>query len=146
MIKNYSSSVPVERTVAKIEAALVSGGAEDIHKTYRAGLLEGISFQILDPNVGKKLAIRLPANHEAVFEVFRSRIKKPRAGTIDHLREQAARTAWKIIQDLVEVQISLIRLGQAEFLQVFLPYVWDGELTFYGALKSGGFKLLAAKN
>ena len=146
MIKNYTSSVTVERTIAKIEAALVSGGAEDIHKTYRSGLLEGICFQIFDPTISKKLSIRLPANHEAVFEVLRGRVKKPRAGTIEKLREQASRTAWKIIQDLVEVQISLIQLGQAEFLQVFLPYVWDGERTFYAALKSGGFKLLAAKN
>lgn len=146
MIKNYTSSVPVDRTVAKIEAALVSGGAEDIHKTFKNGLLEGVSFQIFDPTVGKKLAIRLPANHEAVFDALRGRVKKPRAGTLDKLREQASRTAWKIIQDWVEVQISLIQLGQAEFLQVFLPYVWDGERTFYTALKSGGFKLLAAKN
>jgi hypothetical protein len=33
-------------------------------------------------------------------------------------------------------------MRQAEFLQVFLPYVWDGKRTFYSVLKSKGFKML----
>ena len=38
-------------------------------------------------------------------------------------REQAQRTAWKILQDWVEVQMSMIKLKQADPMQIFLPYV-----------------------
>jgi hypothetical protein len=69
-------------------------------------------------------------------------MKRPRAETEKRLRAQAARTAWKLIQDWVELQMALIKMRQAEFLQVFLPYVWNGKKTFYTALKEQNFKLL----
>jgi hypothetical protein len=48
------------------------------------------------------------------------------------------------MQDWVEVQMSMIQTKQADFIQVFLPYVWDEQRkqTFYQALKSSGFKAL----
>ena len=36
--------------------------------------------------------------------------------------------------------MSLIQMKQAEWMQVFLPYVWDGRQTFYDRLKGEGFK------
>lgn len=57
-------------------------------------------------------------------------------------KEQASRTAWRLIQDWVEVQLSMVQMKQADFVQVFLPYVWDGKRnqTFYAALKECGYK------
>ncbi len=46
------------------------------------------------------------------------------------------------MQDWVAVQMSLIQMHQAETLQVFLPFVWDGRRTFYQAVKETGFKAL----
>ena len=42
----------------------------------------------------------------------------------------------------------MIQTRQADFIQVFLPYVWDGKRDYYTALKDQGFKglLLAEKN
>ena len=142
MIKNYTSGVPVDRTVSKIEAVLVAGGASNIVKDYKDGVLDAICFMVVMPESGDRIAVRLPANVEAVYEAMRSGVKRPRRGTLGKLREQASRTAWKLMQDWVEVQLSLIRMRQAEFLQVFLPYVWNGKETFYGQLKGQGFKLL----
>ena len=59
--------------------------------------------------------------------------------------EQAARTAWKLVQDWIEVQVSMIVMKQAEFLEVFLPYVWDGRQTYFESVKSGAFKALPEK-
>jgi hypothetical protein len=92
------------------------------------------------------MTIRLPANPDGVYDMLRSKVKRPRSGTLQKLRDQATRTAWKLVQDWVEVQMSLIEMQQAEFLQVFLPYVWDGKKTFYSALKDQGFKMLTAGN
>jgi hypothetical protein len=144
MIKNYTSGVPVDRTVAKIESTLVSGGASNIVKDYKDGTLDAICFMVVMPNTGERLAVRLPANVDAVYETLRSQVKKPRRGTFDKLKEQASRTAWKLMQDWVEIQMSLIQMHQTEFLQVFLPYVWNGKVTFYHQLKEQGFKQLTS--
>ena len=144
MIKNYTSGVPVSRTLERIEAALVRGGATGISKDYKAGLLEAVCFTTTNPGDGQRIAVRLPANSDGVYNALRQAVKKPRKGTLEKLRDQANRTAWKLMQDWVEIQMSLIAMQQADFLQVFLPYVWDGKRTFYTALKDGGFKLLGA--
>lgn len=141
-IKNYTSGVPVDRTLAKIEAALVRGGATNVLKDYKDGILTAVCFAVVNPQTGQRISVRLPANSDGVYQAMRASVKKPRAGTLEKLREQASRTAWKLMQDWIEVQMSLIQMHQAEFLQVFLPYVWDGEKTFYTALKDGGFKML----
>lgn len=142
MIKNYTSGVPVDRTVSRIEKALVEGGASNIVKDYKDVTLDAICFVVTMPDTGRKIAVRLPANVDAVYETLRSRIKRPRDGTLGKLHEQAARTAWKLMQDWVDIQMSLIQMHQAEFLQVFLPYVWNGKETFYNQLKGQGFNLL----
>jgi hypothetical protein len=142
MIKNYTSGVPVDRTISKIEAVLVRGGATNIRKDYADGILVAICFSTVNPVNGQLISVRLPANALGVYDVLRHSIKRPRRGTLEKLREQANRTAWKLMQDWIEVQMSLIAMQQAEFLQVFLPYIWDGNKTFYTALKDSGFKML----
>ena len=142
MIKNYTSGVPVSRTLSRIEEILVNGGAINIMKDYKNGVIDAVCFLVEEPTSGKKIAVRLPANVEAVYEILQSEVRRPRSGTLEKLKEQANRTAWKLMQDWVEVQMSLIAMHQAEFLQVFLPYVWDGKRTFFHTLKENGFKLL----
>ncbi len=144
-MKNYTSGVPVEWTIMRIESALVRAGASNIHKDYDDGHLEAICFTIAHPEMKQKLSVRLPADSKAVYDFMVSRVKKPHRGTMDRIREQANKTAWKIIQDWVEVQISLIEMRQAEFLQVFLPYIWNGKETFYNRLREGQFKLLTGR-
>lgn len=141
VIKNYTSSVPVERTVGRIEQLLAKAGACGILKDYAAGRLIAISFRVNLPT-GKLVAVKLPANTDAVYQSLRNQIVRPRAGTLDKLREQADRTAWKLMQDWIEVQLSLIAMQQVDFMQVFLPYVWDGRRTYYEALKSDNFLAL----
>lgn len=146
-LKNYTSTVPTERTIARIETLLAEAGAIDISKNYNDGRLKAICFSIQAVPEGRLVVIRLPANTEAVFDALKKEVKRPRDGTLEKLRIQAERTAWKLMQDWVEVQLSLIRLRQAELLQVFLPYVWDGERSFYTMLKEKRFTgfLLPAK-
>lgn len=141
-MKNYTSTVSVENTVTRIEKALTRAGASNIAKDYDDGLLNAIRFTILHPEMRKPVTVRLPADVEAVRQVMAAKIKRPRKNTLSKIQNQAERTAWKIIQDWVEIQISLIEMKQADFLQVFLPYIWNGKTTFYGQLRESQFKLL----
>jgi hypothetical protein len=141
MLKNYTSSVPVAKTVSRIEEVIAKSGASGITKDYEAGHLTALCFHISLPN-GKLVTIRLPANTEAVQQAMLKNVKRQRAGTRAKIMEQAERTAWKLMQDWVEIQLSLIEMQQAEWLQVFLPYIWDGKQTLYTMLKEGQFKAL----
>ena len=60
--------------------------------------------------------------------------------------EQAERTAWKIVQDWAEVQMSMVQMGQADPLEVFLPYLYDGRRTYYQAMKDANFAGLLTNN
>ena len=142
-MKNYTSEVAVEKTVARIEEALVRSGASNIMKEYVAGRVSGISFALPNPNGGKAI-IRLPANFDAVYDVLRKQVKRPNPHTQQRLQEQSERTAWKLMQDWVEVQLSLVEMRQAEPLEVFLPYIWNGQRSFYAHVKEAGFTALPA--
>lgn len=157
-LKNYTSEVPVSQTIARIRTVLIKCGVSGIMEEYDQqgqGKIIAITFQI--PTATKPLTIRLPADEAAATDALfmdyadgetltddkqaiawngKSGNKKKRR---KDFAEQGARTAWRIVQDWVEVQMSMIQCKQADTLQVFLPYVWDGRRTYYGHLKETGF-------
>lgn len=142
MIKNYTSTVPASRSVQHIEEKLVSHGAMNILKLYENKSLVGIAF-ILDIN-GKQTPFRLPVHIDEIEKQLRSKIKSPRPGTLQHIKEQAERTGWKLLADWVDIQISYVELQQVQFLEVFLSYVYDPtkKETFFEKLKQTGFQQL----
>lgn len=147
MIKNYTSSVPASKSISYIEHRLVSFGASDIYKTYDAGKrLSGIFFTV---NVnGRPTTFSLPANVENVYKILKRQVRRPKPGTEDRLREQAERSAWKLLADSIDVDLSLIEINQVEFLQKFLAYaVVDGSTreTLYDRMKRGGYRELEHK-
>lgn len=137
-LRNYTSGSPVERSVAFIERRLVEVGACHISKEYHKGMLIGITFALSGLH-GRMVPIRLPANVERCEQLFSAEVKRPRRDTMAKIHQQAERTAWKLLSDWVDVQCSMIMLQQAEPLEIFLPYLYDGNLgqTFFQALKSG---------
>src|SRR5262245_55404466 len=114
-LKNYTSEVPVSQTIYRIEQVLIKCGVSGIMKEYTgtAGEVAAITFQIDAP--AGKITIRLPADKQKALDAlwldyadgdrlnakgdaiegWTSRKKKRRAD----FAEQAARTAWKIVQD-----------------------------------------------
>ena len=143
MIKNYTSSVPAIRSISYIEHQLVVHGARDIMKQYGSkGELSELCFTI-ETN-GKRIAFALPARVERVEKILMAQVKKPRPDTKKRVKEQAERTAWKIISDWVVIQMSLIELGQAEFLEIFLSYVYDPakRQTYFERMKENKFRQL----
>ena len=148
--------MPVSQTIYRIEQVLIRCGVLGIAKEYSGinGDVTAITFRINDN--GKEFQVRLPANKEQALQALWSNYadgeqlnpdgseitwgkkKKKRKDFI----QQAERTAWKIIQDWVEVQMSMIQMKQAEPVEVFLPYVWDGQTTVFNRLKQNGYRAL----
>lgn len=142
-LKNYTSTVPAITSMGRIERALVQAGATDISKKYNEDkVCTAITFRMLVNR--NPVFFQLPAKVNACFDVFWKEVKRPRPDTKRTTMEQAERTAWKIVCDWVEVQLSMILLEQAEALEIFLPYVYNPatETTFYNQLKNSEFKAL----
>jgi hypothetical protein len=142
-MKNYTSRVPAEKSLGDIEKLLVKAGARSISKEYGSGgEVLALNFVILSPETNAPLGVRLPANPEAVAGVLLKGQKNATAQTKQRIRDQARRTAWRLMFDWVAVQLSLIEMKQAELLQVFLPYVWSGRGSFYAQLRETKFAAL----
>jgi hypothetical protein len=143
MIKNYTSGVPASRSIAMIEQMLVDNGATNVVKQYDdTKRCCAIIFQI--PSNGQIFPIALRARISDVAKELRKAVKRPRPDTEARIREQAERCAWKIEYDWCAIQFTKIHLGKAEFLEVFLPYIFDPSKgsSFYESLSAGGFRLL----
>jgi hypothetical protein len=142
-IRNYTSSVAVDKSLAEIEQLLVDIGANHFSKFYNEKKeLAGVLFQMLIG--GTMQTFQLPAKPKAVEKVMLSEVKRPRRGTRDKIQKQAARTAWKLLEEWVHIQVSMIQMEQAEAIQVFLPYVFDieSQQTYFDRLKENAFKQL----
>lgn len=141
-LKNYTSEVPAVTSMGKIETALVQAGATDISKKYQDGVCIAIRFRMIVNNI--LMFFELPAKVENCYRVLYADVKRPRPDTKQKVRQQAERTAWKIVCDWVLVQLSMIMLEQAEPMQIFLPYAWNPqtEQTYFDKLKESGFKAL----
>ncbi len=147
-LKNHTSSVPVSTTIARIEQMLADAGASGIGKEYANGVPVSLVFKIHVQPDQPPVCVKLPANVEKCQFAFwkdhcKSRSHRSRK-TSEDFKDQAARTAWKLQQDWVEVQLSMIRLEQLDTVQAFLAYAFDGKQTFYERVKDGGYKALSA--
>jgi len=142
-----------------MEEILIKAGVQSIVKEYGpAAEVAAIMFRI-DLN-GRAITVRLPADkarcQDALWKdyVGKDRVSHDGQYVLNHRKpkrraafaEQAERTAWKLVLDWVEVQISMIALQQAEITQVFLPYIWDESrrVTFFDQVKAERFAALPA--
>jgi hypothetical protein len=141
-VKNYTSVVPAEKSIQDIENALIKMGATAISKEYKDGKVESIQFAIMQGN--NKVPFKLPIKKDSIYKL----LTKDRSGLTDNQKrlahQQAERTAWKNVKELVQLQHTMILLEQVEFMEVFMPYVLsmkEGK-TFYEISKVNGFKQL----
>lgn len=138
-IKNYTSEIDPSKSMANIEKWLVEIGASNINKIYVDKICTGITFLYFDLQMKQTIAFHLKVQVKECFEIF----WKQRAQKNDKTRktdmDQANRSAWKILSDWAEIQCSMILLGQATPLQMFLPFVYDvkNNETLYDKISSG---------
>lgn len=143
-IKNYTSTIPATTSLARIENFLVQAGAKMITKDYSSadksciGLFFTFQVDLMPVN------FKVTAQTEECYNVLLSTYKRITPEAKKRCRDQAARTAWKIISDWVEIQVTMINLKQAMPLQLFLPFAVnknDGK-TFYETMVEQKFSPL----
>lgn len=140
-IKNYTSSVPAAQSIQRIETKLMQLGATDINKKIENFQVMSIQFAI---NIDqRKVLFDLPARVDEIFRFMWEKVKTKTESAKERTWQQAERTAWKIISDWVDIQITMIILRQAEILQIFLPYAQvSPNKSLYSAITENGFKML----
>jgi hypothetical protein len=149
-IKNYTTSIKIEKTIMEIENILSSHGASRIMKMYTEGIPSAVAFSfILNPNTDKmhELNFKLPMREDKIFQVFKN---QHREGIIPNKLcnlEQARRTGWRIIKDWIDSQMALLEIEIVKFEEIFLPYMYDiqKDQTMFEKLQDKKF-LLENKN
>jgi hypothetical protein len=69
LIKNYTSYIPIEKTIAEIQKILAQNGARGIALEYdENGTIKDVFFKIILNN--KDLPFRLPAKAERVYQAL----------------------------------------------------------------------------
>lgn len=132
-VKNYTSVVPAEKTMQTIESLLRGAHATSFVKLLDKGVVRGIVFTI-QSELETPITVRLPVDEDGVYTALLQQKKDSHwwpATKKEKVREQAKRTAWKLMEDWLRVQLSLVSMKQAQLAQVFLPYLWNGKQSLY---------------
>lgn len=124
---NYTTKVPVSRTIAAIQGLLVEAGARSIMANYDdSGNTVGLMFAVHTP-YGMR-TFTLPVNAESVEKVLRRQRVPSQYQTPEH----SERVAWRILKDWVEAQLAIIKTEMVTLDQVMLPYMQaDDGFTVY---------------
>ena len=134
-LKNYTSSMPINRIFDGIQKMLVSAGARQIAFDYDDnGKAVGIMFVVETPK--GRLPIQLPVRIEKIKRVF----EKDEVYYKDEM--QPYRTGWKNIHDWVAAQLAMLQTEMVKLEEIFLPYMatQDGK-TYFEILENRGFML-----
>lgn len=117
---NYTTEVPVGRTLGQVQGLLVEAGARSVMTNYDdVGRALGIAFSV-QTAYGLR-SFMLPVHASSVETVLRRDKVPPRYQTPQH----AERVAWRIIKDWLEAQLAIIRTEMVTLDQVMLPYMHD---------------------
>lgn len=119
---NYTSEIPVERTVGEISMLLAKGGARQVMHDYDDdGNIVALSFLLeLD---GQRIPFKLPTDWRPVRALLQK--TKPNGHMkieVFQSEEHARDVAWRITKDWVEAQLAIIETQMVTTAQVFLPY------------------------
>ena len=140
---NYTTKVSAHQTVGEIIKILTARGVLNIGLSYNSlGAPDGLHWTMETDKMGLR-RFALPCNSEAVFR----KLTEQRVNVHDAQlrRQQAERTAWRILKDWIEAQMALLETGMVDLEEVFLPYmVVDNGQTLYRYLGEGGHRTLGA--
>lgn len=131
-IKNYTTTINVNKTIGEIQELLSKHGATAIMTEYSNGNVTGLSFKIMTSR--GEVGIRLPSNTDRVLQVLKNQRKNN--NQVKDTFDQANKVAWRIIIDWIDAQMAILETEMVEMEQIFLPYVMNNKgQTLYEAFK-----------
>ena len=138
---DYTTKVPVSRTISQIQAKLVEHGARAVMMEYGAdGRIKALAFNIKMPN--KELPIRLPINTVATLRVLQRQVADREIAAAYAKDDHAYRVAWRNIFHWLSAQMALLETEMVQFEEIFLPYViTDDGRTLFKRLEEKHFLL-----
>lgn len=139
-ILNYTTTVDSFKTASEIEYILMKHKAKSIMKNYDGESITGLSF-LIDTGF-QQIPVRLPVKVDECLEVLKREKKNSPRSSIKATREQAERTAWRILKDWIEAQMALLDIEMVEMQEIFLPYIEIQGQTIYEKLEQKNFLLL----
>lgn len=146
LIKNYTTEIPIEKTIGEIQKLLSQNGATGVAFDYTGdGHLKAVYFKISVNN--KELPFRLPAKPDRVYDVlFGKMVGQYNKKWREERMKKSEMIAWRICKLWLEAQITHINLEQAKIEEVFLPYLVIGNnKTLYEGMIDTGFQLPSGK-
>lgn len=141
-LKNYSTTVAIEKTMMEIEKLLSRFGATHIYKMYNDTVPIALAFKLFVNE--KELAFKLPMEEDKIMLVFKNEANKGKIPKrLWNDRDQARRTGWRIIKDWVASQLALFEIHLVQPEEIFLPYMYNERLgkTLYEMLAEQDFAL-----
>lgn len=131
-VKNYTTGVPADRSIAEIQQALVKRGADGIMMTYAPdGRIASLMFRMTI--AGRPVSFALPVK----WQKFQALLKRQ---GVSKWRDDAYcyRVAWRCLRDWTLAQMALFDTDMVELPQVFLPFAMvTPELTMYDQVMTG---------
>ena len=116
-IKNYTTSVPANRSIEEIQTALVKHGATGVMYEYKQSTrrTQALRFMLVINN--RPVAFSLPVEWRRFQEVLRQqRVSRWRD------EDYVYRVSWRNTRDWVMAQLALYETRIVEMPQVFLPF------------------------
>jgi len=144
-IKNFSTDVPVSRTVAEIEKMLTKYGATHIMKEYDGDIPVMLVFAITTQH--GKMGIRLPIRPERVLAVFKKQVNAHllpnKYWDGEWAVAQSHRVAWRVVKDWLDSQLAILSIDMVQLEEIFLSYIYNDRLkqTVFEILEQQNFNL-----
>lgn len=142
---NYTTKVPVNKTVLEVVGILSKSKAQSIMQRFDgAGNCTAIEFSIMT-QFGQ-MGFRLPADPApAIATLKRQALTRQIPSRFAGDVAQARRVSWRIVKQWVEAQLAIIELGMVKPEQVFLPYAINPNTgqTVYEMMIESKFERLA---
>lgn len=123
-LRNYSSGSSALATYDRIKAMLRKAGATEVSREMideGPGWTVAIRFRL--PELAGDTSIRLPVYPQAVYDWLYSGTKRPGPETRAHLRVQADRTAMKLTEDWLALQLTFVALHRRTLRWAFGLYL-----------------------
>jgi hypothetical protein len=124
---NYTTTIPVARTVGECQSILAAAGAASVAVHYEEGQPAGLSFTLKTPHGTRSFT--LPVNVEGAHRMLVDANTKGKLRSDGYKearfesREHAARVAWRVVKDWLEANLALIAAQMAAIDEVMLPYL-----------------------